>query len=166
MGNASFCGAKGDEPFVTVLRGNGAVLTFFSPMRVADLLQEYPGHFVCHSSSLLLMHEVRLLPPHTILTPLETYFLLPFPASRKSNCDDLGSASSSSPCRADDPQQQRQGTGTMKFVISNELFAKILTGSIAEEVDMSKSWGMSAERTPLLLEMLKSSSIGEAVTAE
>jgi len=166
MGNASFCGAKGDEPFVTVLRGNGAVLTFFSPMRVADLLQEYSGHFVCHSSSLLLMHEVKLLPPHTILTPWETYFLLPFPASRKSNCDDLGSASSSSPCRADDPQQQLQGTGTMKFVISNELFAKILTGSIAEEVDMSKSTGRSAEKTPLLLEMLKSSSIGEAVTAE
>ncbi|CAK9225051.1 unnamed protein product [Sphagnum jensenii] len=141
MGNASICGAKGDEPFVTVLRGNGAVLTFFSPMRVADLLQEYSGHFVCHSSSLLLMHEVKLLPPHTILTPWETYFLLPFPASRKSNCDDLGSASSSSPCRADDPQQQLQGTETMKFVISNELFAKILTGSIAEEVDMSKSRG-------------------------
>ncbi len=178
MGNASVCGAKGDEPFVTVcgakgdepfvtvLRGNGAVLTFFSPMRVADLLQEYPGHFVCHSSSLLLLHEVKLLPPHTILTPWETYFLLPFPASRKSNCDDLGSASSSSPCRADDPQQQRQGTGTMQFVMSNELFAKILTGSIAEEVEMFKSRGRSAERTPLLQEMLKSSSIDEAVTAE
>jgi hypothetical protein len=54
----------------------------------------------------------------------------------------------------------------MKFVLSNELFAKILTGSIAEEVDMSKSWGRSAEKTPLLQEMLKSSSIGEAVTAE
>jgi hypothetical protein len=54
----------------------------------------------------------------------------------------------------------------MQFVISNELFAKILTGSIAEEVEMSKSRGRSAERTPLLQEMLKSSSIDEAVTAE
>ncbi|CAM6039460.1 unnamed protein product [Sphagnum compactum] len=152
MGNAAICGDKVDVDFVTVLRGNGTVLTFYNPMRVAVLLQGYPGHFVCHSSSLLLMHEGKILPPHTILAPGETYFLLPVPSTKSnSNNDSTTSSSSSSPQRqAGLPQQE--DSRTMKFAVSNELFAKILSGSSMREDSLSESSKRrrNEERTPLL----------------
>jgi hypothetical protein len=156
MGNAAICGDKADVDFVTVLRGNGTVLTFYNPMRVAVLLQGYPGHFVCHSSSLLLMHEGKILPPHTILAPGETYFLLPVPSRKSNSNDDSTTSSSSSPQRqAGLPQQE--DSRTMKFAVSNELFAKILSGSSMREDSLSKSSKQrrNEERTPLL-ERLKS----------
>jgi hypothetical protein len=163
MGNVALCGAKEDGEFVTVLRGNGSVLTFYNPMLVADLLHEYPGHFICHSSSLLLSHEGKILPPQTILTPGETYFLLPFPRKEFNSSEDPHA-----PCRgqADSLQQQeqQQWSGTMRFSISNELFAKILSGSMREE-NVSKSRRRSNERTPLM-ERLKSPHSNAAVTAK
>ncbi len=163
MGNVALCGAKEDGEFVTVLRGNGSVLTFYNPMLVADLLHEYPGHFVCHSSSLLLLHEGKILPPQTILTPGETYFLLPFPRKESNSSEDPHA-----PCRgqADSLQQQeqQQWSGTMRFTISNELFAKILSGSMREE-NLSKSRRRSNESTPLI-ERLKSLHSNAAVTAK
>jgi hypothetical protein len=166
MGNAAICRGKGDMvEFTTVLRGNGTVLTFYSPMRVADLLQEYPGHFVCHSSSLLLTHEGKILAADMILTPGETYFLLPLPRSKTPDAgttgdkDDLQAAISSSFSQRGDkgtvsktPQQQEEeegGSGTMKFAVSNEMFSSILSGSMREE-NLSKSRRRSKESTPFL----------------
>ncbi|CAM6014016.1 unnamed protein product [Sphagnum balticum] len=159
MGNVALCGAKEDGEFVTVLRGNGSVLTFYNPMIVADLLHEYPGHFVCHSSSLLLLHEGKILPPQTILTPGETYFLLPFPRKEFNSSEDQGQADS-----LQQQQEQQQWSGTMRFTISNELFAKILSGSMREE-NLSKSRRRSNESTPLI-ERLKSLHSNAAVTAK
>lgn len=163
MGNVALCGAKEDGEFVTVLRGNGSVLTFYNPMLIADLLQEYPGHFVCHSSSLLLSHEGKILPPQTILTPGETYFLLPFPRKESNSSEDphaprRGQADSLR------QQEQQQWSGTMRFTISNDLFAKILSGSMREE-NVSKSRRRSNESTPLI-ERLKSLHSNAAVTAK
>jgi hypothetical protein len=151
MGNAGICGDKADVDFVTVLRGNGTVLTFYNPMHVAVLLQGYPGHFVCHSSSLLLMHEGKILPPHTILAPGETYFLLPVP-SRKSNSNNDSTTSSSSCPQRQAGLPQQEDSRTMKFALSNELFAKILSGSSMREDSLSKSSKRrrNEERTPLL----------------
>ncbi|CAM6018058.1 unnamed protein product [Sphagnum balticum] len=166
MGNAAIRRRKGDMvEFTTVLRGNGTVLTFYSPMRVADLLQEYPGHFVCHCSSLLLTHEGKILVPDMILTPGETYFLLPLPRNKTSDAGtpgDKGKAaiSTSFSQRGDEgtvsntPQQQQQqqqqgGSGTMKFAVSNEMFSSILSGSMREE-NLSKSRRRSKESTPFL----------------
>ncbi len=156
MGNAAICGDNADVDFVTVLRGNGTVLTFYNPMRVAVLLQGYPGHFVCHSSSLLLMHEGKILPPHTILAPGETYFLLPVPC-RKSNSDNDSTTSPSSCPQRQAGLPQQEDSRTMKFAVSNELFAKILSGSSMREDSLSKSSKQrrNEERTPLL-ERLKS----------
>ncbi|KAH8949947.1 hypothetical protein BDL97_10G059000 [Sphagnum fallax] len=166
MGNAAICRGKGDiVEFTTVLRGNGTVLTFYSPMRVADLLQEYPGHFVCHSSSLLLTHEGKILAADMILTPGETYFLLPLPRNRTSDAgtigdkDDLQATISTCFSQRGDKgtvsntpqqQQQQQGcSGTMKFAVSNEMFSSILSGSMREE-NLSKSRRHSKESTPFL----------------
>jgi hypothetical protein len=166
MGNAAICRGKGDMvEFTTVLRGNGTVLTFYSPMRVADLLQEYPGHFVCHSSSLLLTHEGKILATDMILTPGETYFLLPLPRNKTSDAGttddkgDLQAAISTSFSKRGDkgtvsntPQQQQQqggGSGTMKFAVSNEMFSSILSGSMREE-NLSKSRRRTKESTPFL----------------
>jgi hypothetical protein len=132
-------------------------------MVVADLLHEYPAHFVCHSSSLLLFHEGKILPPQTILTPGETYFLLPFPRKESNSSEDPQAPRR----RQADPlqqQQQQQWSGTMRFTISNELFAKILSGSMREE-NVSKSRRRSNESTPLM-ERLKSLHINAAVTAK
>ncbi|XP_020097845.1 uncharacterized protein LOC109716709 [Ananas comosus] len=45
--------------------------------RVADLLLDHPGHFVCDAARLTVGHRVPALPPDEPLAPRRLYFLLP-----------------------------------------------------------------------------------------
>ncbi|KAG0555930.1 hypothetical protein KC19_11G013900 [Ceratodon purpureus] len=136
MGNAALCAGRASHAdAVTVLKADGNVLTFESTVRVADLILEFPNHFMCHSSSLLLLQQVKILPLGTTLIPGEVYFLVPIPGQEiqdhgpgvDEDCD------TDSLLHIDAPQKNIHGPGRMKFVISPEHFAKIMSGSVLKE---------------------------------
>ena len=136
MGNGALCAGRGDRDAVTVLQANGNVLSYYNRVRVVDLILDFPNHFVCHSSSLVLMQQGRILPLHTILVPGEVYFLLPIPGREaKPNGDD---SDTSSLLHIEPPRRAVNRTGSMKFVISTEQFSKILSGSIKEGSTVSR----------------------------
>jgi hypothetical protein len=133
MGNAAMvCGGRGERDAVTVLQADGNVLSLYSRVRVVDLILDYPNHFVCHSSSLVLLQHGKILPLHTLLVPGEVYFLLPMPGADHSHEDDEEEADTSSLLHIEPPRRAVHRTGSMKFVISTEQFSKIMAGSIKE----------------------------------
>ncbi|KAG0624508.1 hypothetical protein M758_3G253000 [Ceratodon purpureus] len=132
MGNAAMvCGGRGERAAVTVLQADGNVLSLYSRVRVVDLILDYPNHFVCHSSSLVLLQHGKILPLHTLLVPGEVYFLLPMPGVDHSH-EDEEESDMSSLLRIEPPRRAVHRTGSMKFVISTEQFSKIMAGSIKE----------------------------------
>lgn len=139
MGNAVMvCGGRGYRDAVTVLQADGNVLSLYSRVRVVDLILDYPNHFVCHSSLLVMMQHGKILPMHTLLEPGEVYFLLPKPGHGHGGADDQSDERSencsdtSSLLQIEPPRRAVQRTGSMKFVISTEQFSKIMSGSIKE----------------------------------
>lgn len=135
MGNAAMvCGGRSERAAVTVLQADGNVLSFYSSrVRVVDLILDYPNHFVCHSSSLVLLQRGKILPLHTLLVPGEVYFLLPMPngpSHGETEAED--ESDTSSLLHIEPPRRAVHRTGTTKFVISTEQFSKIMAGSIKE----------------------------------
>lgn len=127
------CGGRGERDAVTVLQADGNVLQLYSRVRVVDLILDYPNHFVCHSSSLVLLQHGKILPLHTLLVPGEVYFLLPMPGADHSHDDqDAADSDTSSLLHIDPPRKGVHRNGTLKFVISTEQFSRIMAGSIKE----------------------------------
>lgn len=133
MGNAAMCGGRpGPEARspVTVLQSDGNVLTLSSSrVRVVDLILDYPNHFVCHSSSIILLQHGKILPLHTLLVPGEVYFLLPMPHRP----DQDNESDTSSLLHIEPPRKAVHRTGSTKFVISTEQFAKIMARTAVKE---------------------------------
>lgn len=134
MGNAALvCGGRSGleaRSPVTVLQADGNVLTLFGTrVRVVDLILDYPNHFVCHSSSIILLQQGKILPLHTLLVPGEVYFLLPMPLRP----DHDNESDTSSLLHIEPPRRAVQRTGSTKFVISTEQFAKIMARTAVKE---------------------------------
>jgi hypothetical protein len=119
-----------------VLKADGSVLTFENTVRVADLILEFPNHFMCHSSSLFLPRKVKILPLGSTLIPGEVYFLVPNPGHEVKS---VGLAveedsDNDSLLHTEKPQRNIQSTpGSTKFVISQETFSSIMSGSVLKE---------------------------------
>lgn len=137
MGNTALCaGGASRADAVTVLKADGSVLTLENTVRVADLILEFPNHFLCHSSTLLLLQQVKILPLGTTLIPGEVYFLVPIPGREIKNDGAAVEEDSdtNSLLHIDPPQRTIQSTpGSMKFVISPEHFSRIMSGSVLKE---------------------------------
>lgn len=138
MGNAALCAGRASHAAaVTVLKADGNVLTFENTVRVADLILEFPNHFMCHSSSLLLLQQLKILPRGTTLIPGEVYLLVPIPGQESENNRPAVEEDSDteSLLYIEPPQRNIQRTShtSMKFVISPEHFSRIMSGSVLKE---------------------------------
>ena len=136
MGNAALCAGRASHAAaVTVLKADGNVLTFENTVRVADIILEFPNHFMCHSSSLLLLQQVKILPRGATLIPGEVYFLVPIPGQEsENNRSAVEESDTESLLYIEPPQRNIQRTsGSMKFVISPEHFSRIMSGSVLKE---------------------------------
>ncbi|XVF09440.1 hypothetical protein REPUB_Repub07fG0092700 [Reevesia pubescens] len=78
MGNASSCAPSIiSSGVVKVLFPDGSMQIYTKPVKVADLMLENPGQFVCDSSSLKVGYRIHGLTADEVLERRQLYFLLP-----------------------------------------------------------------------------------------
>ncbi|RDX81443.1 hypothetical protein CR513_37879, partial [Mucuna pruriens] len=78
MGNAASCTPSLiPSGVIKVLYLDGRLEAYTKPMRAAELMLEYPGHFVCDSSYLKVGHRIQGLLADEELERRKFYFLLP-----------------------------------------------------------------------------------------
>lgn len=128
MGNSHGGQRKGSKQVVTVLQSDGRVLEFTHSLRVADLLFHHPKHFVCHSSSLVLLQQGKMLPPKAVLMRGEVYFLLPLPKNKPDYQSPPKAAENVVPSTTfgQPPREEVRPASTMKFLVTKRQLAKIL----------------------------------------
>lgn len=79
MGNLISCGLipSPSQHVLKIVHCNGLVDEFYMPVRVGELIVDYPDHFICHSSDLNILQNVPPLPDDEEMEVGQVYFLLP-----------------------------------------------------------------------------------------
>lgn len=78
MGNHICCLTVGNiKEIIQLVQSDGTVQILHKPLRVAQIVEEFPEHLVCHSGSLYIGQKTPVLSPDDQLEMGNNYFLLP-----------------------------------------------------------------------------------------